>query len=302
MVTRTTYHYDALDRLAVRSERLQGAGRYFYCEEKRSTETRNGKHRRFLRSDRHLLAQQEGLADSLRSLLPLTDRGDSVLAIAGNPPELMRYTPYGHRIPTDILAEVPGFNGEHPDPLTGHYPLGNGYRSYNPVLMRFNSPDSLSPFGEGGMNAYAYCAGDPVNRSDPSGHEFLDTLLSGIYISVGLLTAVIGLAGARGSVRALFKGVKVKPVTDPPAFRPTTAVEKVSAAVPTGALAAGISWTAAFVTRTIDPDSPAVRPLAILAISIAVPTLAMRSGLFVRAEIAKRTARQATAIREVTRL
>jgi RHS repeat-associated protein len=65
---------------------------------------------------------------------------------------------------------LPGFNGEHPDPLTGHYPLGNGYRSYNPVLMRFNSPDSLSPFDEGGINGYAYCTGDPVNRGDSTGH------------------------------------------------------------------------------------------------------------------------------------
>ncbi|EGH35731.1 hypothetical protein PSYJA_44541, partial [Pseudomonas syringae pv. japonica str. M301072] len=38
--------------------------------------------------------------------------------------------------------------------MTGHYLLGNGYRAFNPVLMRFNSPDSLSPFGEGGVNAY----------------------------------------------------------------------------------------------------------------------------------------------------
>jgi RHS repeat-associated protein len=65
-----------------------------------------------------------------------------------------------------------GFAGERPDLVTGHYPLGNGYRSYNPVLMRFNQPDSLSPFGEGGVNAYAYCQGDPVNRSDPTGHMF----------------------------------------------------------------------------------------------------------------------------------
>ncbi len=36
--------------------------------------------------------------------------------------------------------------------------------------MRFNSPDSLSPFGRGGLNAYAYCQGDPINRSDPGGH------------------------------------------------------------------------------------------------------------------------------------
>lgn len=63
-----------------------------------------------------------------------------------------------------------GFNGELPERATGHYLLGNGYRAYNPVLMRFNSPDSCSPFGRGGVNAYAYCVGDPVNRRDPTGH------------------------------------------------------------------------------------------------------------------------------------
>ncbi|ANN67447.1 hypothetical protein BAU06_15085 [Bordetella bronchialis] len=36
--------------------------------------------------------------------------------------------------------------------------------------MRFNAEDDFSPFGLGGINAYTYCAGDPVNHSDPSGH------------------------------------------------------------------------------------------------------------------------------------
>jgi RHS repeat-associated protein len=68
------------------------------------------------------------------------------------------------------LLSLLGFNGERPDPVTGHYLLGNGYRAFNPVLLRFNSPDSWSPFGEGGLNSYAYCLGDPINRYDPDGH------------------------------------------------------------------------------------------------------------------------------------
>jgi len=62
-----------------------------------------------------------------------------------------------------------GFNGERAE-LKGLYMLGNGYRLFSSLLMRFLSPDSISPFGEGGINCYAYCYNDPVNSTDPSGH------------------------------------------------------------------------------------------------------------------------------------
>lgn len=71
-----------------------------------------------------------------------------------------------------------GFTGAYRDGASFANPLGNGYRWYLPWLMRFNAPDSWSPFGAGGPNAYAYCAADPINRSDPSGH--MRTGLSGI--------------------------------------------------------------------------------------------------------------------------
>lgn len=63
-----------------------------------------------------------------------------------------------------------GFHGDRYDPLTGIYPLGQGYRSYGPTLMRFHKPDDLSPFGQGGFNAYAYCNCDPLNYRDDTGH------------------------------------------------------------------------------------------------------------------------------------
>nr|WP_269137593.1 RHS repeat-associated core domain-containing protein [Pseudomonas sp. PGPR40] len=63
-----------------------------------------------------------------------------------------------------------GFNGQLREARIGWYLLGNGYRAFNSTLMRFHSPDSWSPFGRGGLNPYMYCVGDPVNRSDPTGH------------------------------------------------------------------------------------------------------------------------------------
>ncbi|AUH51303.1 hypothetical protein CXB49_11000 [Chromobacterium sp. ATCC 53434] len=62
-----------------------------------------------------------------------------------------------------------GCHGERLDPVGGVHHLGLGHRAYSPALMRFHCPDSLSPFGAGGVNPYAYCDGDPINRADPSG-------------------------------------------------------------------------------------------------------------------------------------
>ena len=51
-----------------------------------------------------------------------------------------------------------GFNGEAFDPVSGTYRLGNGYRTYSPAFRQFLTPDSMSPFGAGGINPCAYCA------------------------------------------------------------------------------------------------------------------------------------------------
>lgn len=68
-----------------------------------------------------------------------------------------------------------GFNGELHE-TQGWQLLGNGRRAYNPILMRFHSPDPLSPFGRGGINAYAYCGNDPINRTDPTGRSWITAL------------------------------------------------------------------------------------------------------------------------------
>lgn len=81
------------------------------------------------------------------------------------------YTPYGYSHTQASLAPMLGFNGEPYEWSSRTYVLGQGYRSYSPALMRFLSPDSLSPFGEGGLAAYGFCGADPINHLDPTGHS-----------------------------------------------------------------------------------------------------------------------------------
>lgn len=79
------------------------------------------------------------------------------------------YSPYGYQCTLTAPAGVLGFNGYFFNAALECYALGNGHRLYNPRLMRFLCPDTLSPFLKGGINAYAYCLNDPVNGQDPSG-------------------------------------------------------------------------------------------------------------------------------------
>lgn len=98
-----------------------------------------------------------------------TDQLQTPLSLLGTGGQLRSaYTPYGYR-PAQSPSPLLGFTGQLHERELGWYLLGNGYRAYNPVLMRFHSPDRYSPFGRGGINAYAYCEGDPVGFRDPSG-------------------------------------------------------------------------------------------------------------------------------------
>ncbi|MVV46953.1 hypothetical protein EJA72_01610 [Pseudomonas sp. PB120] len=163
-------HYDALDRLTHHC--LQGGvdRQRFYCESRLVTETEGGEQVSIVQHGDQLLAQQRRNSDVLDNTLLAMDQQRSVLnTLQANRQRPIAYSPYGYHPCESGVTSLLGFNGQRPDTWTGHYLLGNGYRAFNPGLMRFNSPDRLSPFGKGGLNAYVYCLGDPVNRSDPLG-------------------------------------------------------------------------------------------------------------------------------------
>jgi RHS repeat-associated protein len=164
------YHYDPLDRLATCSPAEQLGIQRFYQKNRLTTEIQGQIQRAFFQTEDQLLAQHQG--PNTCTLLA-SDQQRSVLEGLDAQRQSASYTPYGVRHPQANPLELLGYTGERADPVTGHYLLGNGYRAYNPVLMRFNSPDSLSPFGKGGLNAYAYCTVDPVNGIDPTGHIVL---------------------------------------------------------------------------------------------------------------------------------
>lgn len=167
---RCTYHYDPLNRLSAVQPERQSNGLRFYCQNRIVTSLHDNTQHSIMHTGDQVLAQQSHEAHDSTSTLLGTDAQRSVLhAVSGTKQQVFAYSPFGHT-PAMQAHHLLGFNGERADSITGHYLLGNGYRAFNPVLMRFNSPDSLSPMGAGGINAYAYCMGDPINHVDPSGH------------------------------------------------------------------------------------------------------------------------------------
>lgn len=90
-----------------------------------------------------------------------------------------------------ILNNGTRFNGLGEDPLLAMQHLGNGYRIYNPTLMRFQAMDSLAPFNEGGVHSYTYVSNDPLNQIDPSGHMGIMAIIG--LVGLGLFAVGIAL-------------------------------------------------------------------------------------------------------------
>ncbi|WP_052760878.1 MULTISPECIES: RHS repeat domain-containing protein [Photorhabdus] len=201
-----TYGYDALNRLVTQKASKGDMRMLYYRGEELVNEviTSQERENRLIKMGHSCL----GVNSGTQLTLTAGDRHGSLLwsrdSTGSKDGTLHAWSPYGSG---DSSKELLGFNGERVDPVSGTYHLGNGYRAYNPALMRFNCPDSLSPFGAGGINPYAYCAGDPVNHIDPSGHlswQAITGIVAGtIGLALAVFTAGASIAAAGGVMSAI---------------------------------------------------------------------------------------------------
>ncbi|KQU79355.1 hypothetical protein ASD00_36535 [Ensifer sp. Root31] len=100
--------------------------------------------------------------DHLSSVRLVTDAN-------GNLVEQTGYAAYGERTNATMQTQK-GYIGERFDPETGLQYLNARY--YDPTFGRFISPDDWDPTKAGvGTNRYAYAGNDPINNSDPNGHQ-----------------------------------------------------------------------------------------------------------------------------------
>jgi len=141
--------------------------------------------------------------------------------------------------------QLPAFNGQRLDAAVNLYFLGNGQRAYDPDLMVFLQPDPLSPFDEGGINSYAYCAGNPINLVDPSGlwPSWLKWALTGTALALSVVTFGFGVVGVAAAVGAY----AAKSVALGLAATVATAGAAASPAAMVGA-AGGVATATAFAT------------------------------------------------------
>lgn len=204
----TTYEYDGQGQLVSQTLVSGSTLKRYYRDGTVTNEQLDEALTTYLAPGTQILASRTKTATDGNTRLFGTDTQKSVVAELDTTSGALTerpYTPYGDQLPDENAGRI-GFNGELRDPDTGWYLLGNGYRAYNPTLMRFNTPDSSSPFSGGGINPYVYCLGNPVNQLDPSGHFSMsaevDLGLNVFNLAIGLV-ALASIVASGGSAFAL---------------------------------------------------------------------------------------------------
>nr|WP_245355358.1 RHS repeat-associated core domain-containing protein [Pseudomonas sp. BP7] len=131
----------------------------------------NDQKRSILRIGTLPLAESAG-KEARSSQLLATDEMDSVLVVStpDGKQNNHNYTPFGYNDKLPSGSTALGFNGEFILENMHLYLLGQGHRGFSTEMRRFIGPDNAeSPFARGGVNAFAYCVNDPVNRKDETG-------------------------------------------------------------------------------------------------------------------------------------
>ena len=145
------------------------ASQYFYMLGQIDTELSINDHTKFLRCFFAPLVEIHSSATTNHpAFLAIEKNGSIAFSKHSEQPQPINYSIYGYDPTINRTYSKLGYTGERRVPFTSFYLLGN-YRTYNPALLRFHSTDRSSPFGAGGINAYAYCSNDPANHTDPTG-------------------------------------------------------------------------------------------------------------------------------------
>jgi RHS repeat-associated protein len=94
------------------------------------------------------------------------------LSGSGSATAAQLFAPYGGvRYSSGTMPTTYGFTSQHSDAASGLDYYGSRY--YDPLTGQFTSGDSVVPgggFDLWGLSRYAYVAGNPENRTDPTGH------------------------------------------------------------------------------------------------------------------------------------
>lgn len=235
----TAYRYDPHDNLQAVQPQGDTQTLRFYQGTRVTDTLHDDHHIQFLYHEGQPLGQQTP-SDDGQTLLLLTDAKRSVIGEnQGSDVRSVVYGAYGERDENSDMQSLLAFNGEAVE-STGWYLLGNGYRAYNPSLTRFHSPDSMSPFGAGGLNCYMYCAGNPIAFSDPSGHQAQGQIIHNPWFNAG------------AGVFATILGIVISVLT----LDPAPLIAAVAEVVGMSAQAATLATAA--VSTTINTAVPAV--------------------------------------------
>lgn len=212
------YQYDAESRQVAATRNNEAPVRLVYANERLDTLVEGNKKIRYHNGEEHPQARTGGVDGPQ---VHTTDGAGSVRGVSapGQTHARRHYTPYGYtgialddgKVRSMADLQLPAFNGQRLDVGAGLYHLGNGRRAYDPQLMVFLSPDPLSPFGEGGLNSYGYCAGNPINLVDPSGlwPNWLKWALTGVALALSVVTLGFSAVGLAAAVAAQAAGIVI---------------------------------------------------------------------------------------------